>query len=195
MRKKRRVGRTVCYFINLQSSHFIMEILNKIISSLQKLSNQSIKILFAITMTHHSNCFDCLLTPTTNTKQLVMLTTRLQQFIFYRIISNVLTFIKCIARTSFVILNNVYCIPTYVVWMTLLFPVKVYQPQVYWRIEGLFFHWLLAMVSMWTWSAGYDSKQTMKYIFQLYSLNLRMNNKRTYFYSNRTRRRHTKTYQ
>ncbi|XP_017883978.2 acyl-CoA:lysophosphatidylglycerol acyltransferase 1-like [Ceratina calcarata] len=40
--------------------------------------------------------------------------------------------------------------------MTLLFPVKVYQPQVYWRIEGLFFHWLLAMVSMWTWSAGYD---------------------------------------
>ncbi|XP_060819085.1 acyl-CoA:lysophosphatidylglycerol acyltransferase 1-like isoform X2 [Bombus pascuorum] len=40
--------------------------------------------------------------------------------------------------------------------MTLLFPVKVYQPQVYWRIEGLFFHWLLAMVSTWTWSAGYD---------------------------------------
>ncbi|XP_070527070.1 acyl-CoA:lysophosphatidylglycerol acyltransferase 1 isoform X2 [Cardiocondyla obscurior] len=40
--------------------------------------------------------------------------------------------------------------------MMLLFPVKIYQPQVYWRIEGLFFHWLLAMVSMWTWSAGYD---------------------------------------
>lgn len=67
-----------------------------------------------------------------------------------------LTFVKCIARTSFVIINNVYCIPTYVVWMTLLFPVKFYQPQVYWRIEGLFFHWLLAMVSMWSWSAGYD---------------------------------------
>ncbi|XP_053980514.1 acyl-CoA:lysophosphatidylglycerol acyltransferase 1-like isoform X2 [Hylaeus anthracinus] len=75
---------------------------------------------------------------------------------FARVIGNVLTFIKCIARTCFVILNNAYCIPTYVVWMTLLFPVKVYQPQVYWRIEGLFFHWLLAMVSMWTWSAGYD---------------------------------------
>ncbi|KAF3427713.1 hypothetical protein E2986_04149 [Frieseomelitta varia] len=75
---------------------------------------------------------------------------------FILVINNVLTFVKCIARTSFVILNNVYCIPTYVVWMTLLFPVKVYQPQVYWRIEGLFFHWLLAMVSMWTWSAGYD---------------------------------------
>ena len=45
--------------------------------------------------------------------------------------------------------------------MMLLFPVKVYQPQIYWQIEGLFFHWLLAMVSMWTWSAGYDSE----YIF------------------------------
>ncbi|KAG7199261.1 hypothetical protein KM043_018126 [Ampulex compressa] len=75
---------------------------------------------------------------------------------FFRIINKVVTLVKCIVRTGFVILNNVYCIPTYVVWMTLLFPVKVYQPQVYWRIEGLFFHWLLAMVSMWTWSAGYD---------------------------------------
>lgn len=73
-----------------------------------------------------------------------------------RIISNVVTFVKCIARTGFVILNNVYCIPTYIVWMILLYPVKVYQPQVYWRLEGLFFHWLLAMVSVWAWSAGYD---------------------------------------
>lgn len=40
--------------------------------------------------------------------------------------------------------------------MILLFPIKIYHPQLYWRIEGLFFHWLLAMVSMWTWSAGYD---------------------------------------
>ncbi|XP_071561575.1 acyl-CoA:lysophosphatidylglycerol acyltransferase 1 isoform X1 [Temnothorax nylanderi] len=74
----------------------------------------------------------------------------------FQIISNIVTLLKCVARTAFVILNNVYCIPTYVVWMMLLFPVKIYQPQVYWRIEGLFFHWLLAMVSMWTWSAGYD---------------------------------------
>ncbi|KAH0949499.1 hypothetical protein HN011_006645 [Eciton burchellii] len=76
--------------------------------------------------------------------------------IFVRIIRNVSTLLKCVTRTVFVIVNNVYCIPTYVMWMMLLFPVKVYQPQVYWRIEGLFFHWLLAMVSMWTWSAGYD---------------------------------------
>ncbi|XP_011309596.1 acyl-CoA:lysophosphatidylglycerol acyltransferase 1 isoform X2 [Fopius arisanus] len=75
---------------------------------------------------------------------------------FINLANNIVTLVKCILRTGFVIINNVYCIPTYVVWMMLLFPVKVYHPQMYWRIEGLFFHWLLAMVSMWTWSAGYD---------------------------------------
>ncbi|XP_021916095.1 acyl-CoA:lysophosphatidylglycerol acyltransferase 1-like [Zootermopsis nevadensis] len=63
---------------------------------------------------------------------------------------------KCFLRTIFVILNNVYCIPTYVVWMVMIFPLKRYHPDLYWKIEGHFFHWLLAMVSMWSWSAGYD---------------------------------------
>ncbi|KAK7791962.1 hypothetical protein R5R35_009259 [Gryllus longicercus] len=63
---------------------------------------------------------------------------------------------KCVLRTCFVILNNMYCIPTYVVWMVLIFPLRRYHPQLYWTIEGHFFHWLLAMVSMWSWSAGYD---------------------------------------
>lgn len=40
----------------------------------------------------------------------------------------------------------------------MLYPVKRCHPELYWRIEGLFFHWLLAMVAMWSWSAGYDSK-------------------------------------
>ncbi|XP_011871934.1 PREDICTED: acyl-CoA:lysophosphatidylglycerol acyltransferase 1-like [Vollenhovia emeryi] len=73
-----------------------------------------------------------------------------------RIIRNIVTLLKCVTRSASVILNIVYCTSTYAVWMMLLFPVKIYQPQVYWRIEGLFFHWLLAMASMWTWSAGYD---------------------------------------
>ncbi|GLV37193.1 hypothetical protein CBL_01977 [Carabus blaptoides fortunei] len=59
-------------------------------------------------------------------------------------------------RLSFVLINNAYCIPTYVVWMILLFPLRKLNPEVYWRIEGYFFHWLLAMVSMWSWTAGYD---------------------------------------
>jgi lysophosphatidylglycerol acyltransferase 1 len=40
--------------------------------------------------------------------------------------------------------------------MVLLSPLQKFNPDVYWRIEGYFFHWLLAMVSMWSWSAGYD---------------------------------------
>ncbi|EEB13245.1 conserved hypothetical protein [Pediculus humanus corporis] len=63
---------------------------------------------------------------------------------------------KSFFRVIFVIINNVYCIPTYVVWMMMLYPVKKCHPDLYYRIEGLFFHWLLAMVAMWSWSAGYD---------------------------------------
>ncbi|XP_014226873.1 acyl-CoA:lysophosphatidylglycerol acyltransferase 1-like isoform X1 [Trichogramma pretiosum] len=73
-----------------------------------------------------------------------------------RLMKNILHFLKCLCRVAFVLINNVYCIPTYVIWMMFLLPVKAYHPQTYWRIEGLFFHWLLAMVSMWSWSAGYD---------------------------------------
>ncbi|XP_057332263.1 acyl-CoA:lysophosphatidylglycerol acyltransferase 1-like [Microplitis mediator] len=75
---------------------------------------------------------------------------------FINIINNIFTVVKAVLRIGFVILNNIYCIPPYVIWMMLLSPVKLFQPKIYWRIEGLFFHWLLAMVSMWSWSAGYD---------------------------------------
>lgn len=40
--------------------------------------------------------------------------------------------------------------------MTLLLPVKRYHPDLYYKIEGLFFHWLLALVAMWSYTAGYD---------------------------------------
>ncbi|KAJ8912660.1 hypothetical protein NQ315_012736 [Exocentrus adspersus] len=63
---------------------------------------------------------------------------------------------KGIFRLCFILLNNVYCIPTYVVWMLLLSPLRKVNPDIYWRIEGYFFHWLLAMVSLWSYSAGYD---------------------------------------
>lgn len=42
--------------------------------------------------------------------------------------------------------------------MTLLLPVKRYQPDLYYKIEGLFFHWLLSLVAMWSYTAGYDGK-------------------------------------
>ncbi|XP_026682158.1 acyl-CoA:lysophosphatidylglycerol acyltransferase 1-like [Diaphorina citri] len=63
--------------------------------------------------------------------------------------------VKVILRVSLVILNNIYCIPTYFIWMLVFQPLRWFKPRLYWTIEGKFFHWLLAMVSMWSWSAGY----------------------------------------
>lgn len=87
---------------------------------------------------------------------------------------------RAFVRSVFIIVNNLYAIPTYVIWMVLLLPLKKYHPDGYYKIEGLFFHWLLAgkkkissinsvsvfnfnfflllfkVVSFWSWSAGYD---------------------------------------
>lgn len=65
---------------------------------------------------------------------------------------------RALLRLVFVLLNNAYCIPTYVLWMVCLMPFRKLLPGLYWRVEGYFYHWLLAMVSMWSWTAGYDSK-------------------------------------
>lgn len=69
--------------------------------------------------------------------------------------------VKVVVRVVFVVLNNVYCIPTYCVWMLMLLPLRKLYPPLYWKMEGLFFHWLLAMVTMWSWTAGYDRKCTL----------------------------------
>ncbi|KAJ6634787.1 Acyl-CoA:lysophosphatidylglycerol acyltransferase 1, partial [Pseudolycoriella hygida] len=70
--------------------------------------------------------------------------------------NNFIKYPKALFRTTIMIINNIYCIPTYVLWMTLLLPVKSYRPDIYYRIEGLFFHWIISIVAMWSWTAGYD---------------------------------------
>lgn len=40
----------------------------------------------------------------------------------------------------------------------MLLPFRKLYPSLYWKMEGLFFNWLLAMVTMWSWTAGYDRK-------------------------------------
>ncbi|XP_018331761.1 acyl-CoA:lysophosphatidylglycerol acyltransferase 1 [Agrilus planipennis] len=66
---------------------------------------------------------------------------------------------KALLRLCFILANNLYCIPTYLVWMILLFPLKKVHPECYWKIEGYFFHWLLSVVTLWSWSAGYDIEE------------------------------------
>ncbi|XP_058826100.1 acyl-CoA:lysophosphatidylglycerol acyltransferase 1-like [Topomyia yanbarensis] len=69
---------------------------------------------------------------------------------------NVIKYPRALFRTVFVLVNNVYCVPTYLIWMLLLLPLKKIHENYYFRIEGVLFHWLLANVTMWSSSAGYD---------------------------------------
>lgn len=71
---------------------------------------------------------------------------------------------KAIVRIAIVIVNNIYCIPTYTLWMLLLLPLKRFNQKLYYKIEGKFFHWLLSVVAMWSWSAGYDGKLNQLFI-------------------------------
>ncbi|XP_055596846.1 acyl-CoA:lysophosphatidylglycerol acyltransferase 1-like isoform X1 [Uranotaenia lowii] len=72
------------------------------------------------------------------------------------IISEVFKYPRALFRTVFVIVNNIYCVPTYLIWMFLLLPLKKIHETCYYRIEGVLFHWLLANVTMWSSTAGYD---------------------------------------
>jgi hypothetical protein len=67
-----------------------------------------------------------------------------------------------VIRFVFVITNNLYCIPTYLLWMIMLLPLKKFNPNLYYRIEGKIFHWLLATVAMWSSMAGYEGKFKLK---------------------------------
>lgn len=64
----------------------------------------------------------------------------------------------CALRIVIVILMNIYCLPTYVIWMTTLWPLKYVNPDWFFYIEGIFFDWLCSVVATWPWSAGYESK-------------------------------------
>ncbi|XP_013196604.2 acyl-CoA:lysophosphatidylglycerol acyltransferase 1 isoform X2 [Amyelois transitella] len=71
-----------------------------------------------------------------------------------------LQYVRIVARTTFTIVNNLYCVPAYVVWMMMLRLVRPLYAPIYWKIEGLMYHWLLAMVSLWAWTAGYEIVET-----------------------------------
>lgn len=81
---------------------------------------------------------------------------------------------KAIIRIAIVIANNIYCIPTYVIWMMLLLPIRRCHPDLYYKIEGLFFHWMLSIVAMWSWTAGYNRKYRwisfVSHIFHYFSI-------------------------
>ncbi|XP_053314676.1 acyl-CoA:lysophosphatidylglycerol acyltransferase 1 [Spea bombifrons] len=63
--------------------------------------------------------------------------------------------LKMILRFAFMVINNMFAIPSYVFYLIALQPLRLFNPKLFWCIEGVMFKWLLAMVASWGWTAGY----------------------------------------
>lgn len=70
--------------------------------------------------------------------------------------ASLLEIFKYIARTIWILVNNLYCIPVYMVYITLLCPVYFVSPRLFNQVEQVLFSWLLAMVACWTSTAGFQ---------------------------------------
>ncbi|XP_012936324.1 acyl-CoA:lysophosphatidylglycerol acyltransferase 1 [Aplysia californica] len=58
-------------------------------------------------------------------------------------------------RLLIFIITNLYAFPTYMVWMTLLTPLRLLAPKTYWWMEAHMFKMLECMVITWCDSGGY----------------------------------------
>uniref|UniRef100_A0ABM5FL74 Acyl-CoA:lysophosphatidylglycerol acyltransferase 1 isoform X1 n=2 Tax=Pogona vitticeps TaxID=103695 RepID=A0ABM5FL74_9SAUR len=64
-------------------------------------------------------------------------------------------FLKALLRFGFMVANNLVAIPSYVLYLIVLQPLRLLDSKRFWYIEGVLFKWLLAMVASWGWWAGY----------------------------------------
>ncbi|KAM4041610.1 acyl-CoA:lysophosphatidylglycerol acyltransferase 1 [Anomaloglossus baeobatrachus] len=60
-----------------------------------------------------------------------------------------------VLRFAFMVINNTVAIPSYVLYLIALQPLRLIDSKRFWYIEGVMFKWLLAMVASWGWTAGY----------------------------------------
>ena len=81
---------------------------------------------------------------------------------YSRFIQSCLKYLKYCLRMAFIITNNIYCIPTHLAWMTFFWPLKRYYITLWLAIESQLYEWLLTMVSIWCYSAGYNGKSSQK---------------------------------
>ncbi|KAI8487594.1 Acyl-CoA:lysophosphatidylglycerol acyltransferase 1 [Branchiostoma belcheri] len=72
-------------------------------------------------------------------------------------------------RLAFITVNNLYVIPAHFVWLLCLQPVRILRPELFWRLEGIMFKWLLAQVGYWGYSAGYQMYECGEDISHTYS--------------------------
>lgn len=79
--------------------------------------------------------------------------------------------LKSVFRFVFMFFNNCVAIPSYCLYLLLLQPLRIWDSSTFWRIEGIMFKWLLAMVSSWGWIAGYTGNMVdHSYILPLFHL-------------------------
>ncbi|XP_033000710.1 acyl-CoA:lysophosphatidylglycerol acyltransferase 1 [Lacerta agilis] len=64
-------------------------------------------------------------------------------------------FLKALLRFGFMVSNNLVAIPSYILYLIVLQPLRLLDSKRFWYIEGVLFKWLLAMVASWGWCAGY----------------------------------------
>ncbi|XP_078589644.1 acyl-CoA:lysophosphatidylglycerol acyltransferase 1-like [Branchiostoma floridae x Branchiostoma japonicum] len=72
-------------------------------------------------------------------------------------------------RLVFITVNNLYVIPAHFLWLLCLQPVRILRPELFWRLEGIMFKWLLAQVGWWGYSAGYKIYECGEDISHTYS--------------------------
>lgn len=65
------------------------------------------------------------------------------------------TLLKGLLRFGFMVANNLVAIPSYILYLIILQPLRLLDSKLFWYIEGVLFKWLLAMVASWGWWAGY----------------------------------------
>jgi len=61
-----------------------------------------------------------------------------------------------VIRSVLFIINNLYAIPVYLVWMAVLAPLAWLAPAIYWWFEGYLFHSLVTMAGVLSYTAGYQ---------------------------------------
>ncbi|XP_015916097.1 acyl-CoA:lysophosphatidylglycerol acyltransferase 1 [Parasteatoda tepidariorum] len=71
-------------------------------------------------------------------------------------ITRIVHLTKCTLHVGFVIITNLYCIPTYLLWMWFfLLPFRIINHPGYWYVEGILFKWMLSMVGSWSYKSGF----------------------------------------
>lgn len=73
----------------------------------------------------------------------------------YVLIRDIIKYPRAVLYFCLMIINNLYCVPTYLIWMLLLLPLRKIHPDTYYWIEGKLYHGVLCNVATWSYISGF----------------------------------------